>query len=72
MALLQLLDDVKAAMGNRFSLKLFHDTLMYAGCLPIPFMRREMAMRLREEFGIVLGEPRERLAEYALRAAQDA
>jgi len=69
MALLQLLDDVKRAMGPRFSLKLFHDTLLYAGCLPIPFMRREMAMRLRDEYGIELGEPRERLADYALRQA---
>lgn len=69
MALLQLLQDVKRAMGPRFSLKLFHDTLLYAGCLPIPFMRREMAMRLRDEYGIELGEPRERLADYALREA---
>lgn len=69
MALLQLLDDVKMAMGDRFSLKLFHDTLLYAGCLPITFMRREMAMRLREEYGIELGEPREPLVDYALRDA---
>ncbi len=67
LALLQLLDDVKRAMGPRFSLKLFHDTLLYAGCLPISFMRREMAMRLRDEYGIELGEPTERLADYALR-----
>ncbi len=69
LGLLQLLEDVKRAMGSRFSIKLFHDTLLYAGCLPIPFMRREMAMRLRQEYGIELGGPRERLVEYALREA---
>lgn len=69
MALMQLLDDVKKAMGGRFSLKLFHDTLLYAGCVPISFMRREMAMRLMDEYGIVLGEPRERLVDFALRDA---
>jgi uncharacterized protein (DUF885 family) len=69
MALLQLLDDVKRAMGGRFSMKLFHDTLLYAGCLPISFMRMEIAMRLRDEYGIELGEPRERLADFALRDA---
>jgi hypothetical protein len=69
MALLQLLEDVKLAMGDRFSMKLFHDTMLYAGCLPMPFMRREMAMRLRQEYGVELGEPRERLVEFALREA---
>lgn len=69
MALLQLLDDVKRAMGPRFSLKLFHDTLLYAGCLPMSFMRREMAMRLRDEYGIELREPVERLSDYALKEA---
>jgi uncharacterized protein (DUF885 family) len=70
MSLLQLLDDVKKAMGDRFSVKLFHDTLLYAGCLPISFMRREMAMRLKQEYDIELGEPKERLVDYALRVAQ--
>ena len=65
--LLQLRDDVKMAMGDRFSIKLFHDTLLYAGCLPISFMRREIAMRLKQEYGIELGEPKERLVDYALR-----
>lgn len=69
MALLQLLEDVKTAMGDRFSLKFFHDTLLYAGCLPIPFMRRELALRLREEYGIDLGEPKERVYEFAMRNA---
>lgn len=69
LALLQLLEDVKRATGDRFSMKTFHDTLLYAGCLPIPFMRREIAMRLREEHGVELGEPRERLVDFALREA---
>ncbi|MEW5747825.1 MAG: DUF885 domain-containing protein [Candidatus Thermoplasmatota archaeon] len=69
LALLQLLEDVRRATGDRFSMKLFHDTLLYAGCLPIPFMRREIAMRLREEYGVELGEPRERLVDFALREA---
>lgn len=69
MALLQLLEDVKAAMGDRFSLKFFHDTLLYAGCLPIPFMRREIALRLREEYGIDLGNPEERVFDFAIRNA---
>lgn len=69
MALLQLLEDVRLAMGDRFSLKFFHNTLLYAGCLPVPFMRREMALRLREEYGVELGEPRERVYDFAMRKA---
>jgi len=70
MRLLQLHDDVKEAMGDRFSIKLFHDTLLYAGCIPIQFMRREMAMRLKQEYGIELGESKERLVDYALKIAE--
>jgi uncharacterized protein (DUF885 family) len=68
--LLRLLEDVKKAMAERFSLKFFHDALLYAGCLPMQFMRRELSTRLKVEFGIVLPEPAESLYEFAMRTAK--
>lgn len=40
--LLKLLDDYKAAMGQQFSLKQFHDTYIGYGSPPIPLLRKMM------------------------------
>jgi len=69
LGIMQLMDDVKEAMGDKFSLKFFHDSLLYSGCLPMGFMRRAMAIRLKEAHGIVLGEQKESLYKYAMRKA---
>jgi uncharacterized protein (DUF885 family) len=41
--LLRLRDDERRRLGGRFSLKAFHDSLVYAGSLPISFHRRLLA-----------------------------
>jgi uncharacterized protein (DUF885 family) len=41
--LLRLRDDEKRRLGSQFSLRRFHDSLLYAGSLPISFQRRAMA-----------------------------
>jgi uncharacterized protein (DUF885 family) len=41
--LLRLRDDEKRRLGAQFSLRRFHDSLLYAGSLPISFQRRAMA-----------------------------
>jgi uncharacterized protein (DUF885 family) len=69
--LMQLRRDVEKAMGNRFSLKFFHDTMLGAGSLPIDFMRRVLANALSEKYGIVLPEPAESVHEYSLSLAND-
>lgn len=63
----QLREEVHAAMGERFSLKFFHDSLVYSGCMPMPFMRRAVSLRLKREYGIELPERTESLFEYAMR-----
>lgn len=69
LAIMQLREEVQKAMGERFSLRFFHDALLYAGCLPMPFMRRALEIRLKEQYGIELGAPAESLYEYAMRRA---
>lgn len=66
----QLREEVESALGSRFSLKFFHDSLVYSGCMPMPFMRRAVALRVKKEYGIELGEPVESLFEYAMRKAR--
>jgi uncharacterized protein (DUF885 family) len=41
--LIRLRDDEKGRLGGEFSLRRFHDSLLYAGSLPISFQRRAMA-----------------------------
>jgi uncharacterized protein (DUF885 family) len=41
--LLRLREDEQRRLGSRFSLKRFHDSLVYAGSLPISFHRRLLA-----------------------------
>lgn len=70
LAIMQLREDAERALGDRFSLKLFHDWLLYSGCLPMRFMRRTVAQKMAERFGIDLGPQRETLYEYAMRRAE--
>ncbi|MCJ7561977.1 MAG: DUF885 domain-containing protein, partial [Thermoplasmata archaeon] len=68
--ILQLRDDVKELMGDKFTLRFFHDTLLRSGTLPMKFMRRSMAIRLHDEYEMELGEPKESLYVYAMRNAR--
>ena len=67
LALLQLLEEVKQAMGSKFSLRFLHDALLYEGTMPMAFMRRAVSKRLKEVHGIELGAPKESLYDYAKR-----
>jgi uncharacterized protein (DUF885 family) len=69
LAVLQLRDEVKKILGGGFSLKFFHDALLYTGCLPMPFMRRGLGLRLKERYGLELPPQSESLYEYAMRKA---
>ena len=40
--ILKLRDDWKARVGNRYSLKAFHDQFLSYGCAPVPIIRRAM------------------------------
>lgn len=71
LALMQLRDDVKKAMGLKFSLKFFHDALLYSGCMPMSFMRRSIVLKLKREHDIVLPPQEETLYEYAMRKARE-
>jgi hypothetical protein len=51
-------------------LKFFHDALLYAGCLPMEFMRRSVALKLKQQYGITLGPQKETLYEYAMKKAR--
>jgi uncharacterized protein (DUF885 family) len=69
LAILHLREEVEKVLGSHFTLKFFHDALLYTGCLPMPFMRRGMAMRMKERFGLDLPPQEETLYEYAMREA---
>ena len=71
LAIYQLRDEVQAALGSRFTLKFFHDSLAYAGSMPMPFMRRAVSIRMKEQFGVELGSQKESLYQYAMRNARD-
>lgn len=71
LALMQLREDVERAMGPRFTLKFFHDALLYTGCLPMGFMRRSVDLKLKQQYGMTLGQQKETLYEYAMRKARD-
>ena len=64
LGLLQLKKDVRKALGDRFDQKEFHDSILYAGCLPIRFMRRVERIRLHRDFGLDLPDPTESLLEF--------
>jgi len=67
LGVLQIRDDVQRLMGARFDLRFFHDALIYSGCMPMSFMRRAMALKMKDRYGLELGKPKESLYEYALR-----
>ena len=67
LGVLQIRDDVQGLMGARFDLRFFHDALVYSGCMPMSFMRRAVALKIKDRCGLELGEPKESLYEYALR-----
>ena len=71
LGVLQIRDDVERAMGAKFDLGFFHDSLIYSGCMPMSFMRRAVALRLKEKHGIRLDEPGETLYDYALRILKE-
>ena len=71
LSLMQLREDVEQTMGTKFSLKFFHDALLYAGCMPMTFMRRSVALRLKQQHGMTLAPQKETLYEYAMRKARD-
>lgn len=67
LGVLMMRDDTRAALGEGFDLRFFHDSLIYSGCMPMQFMRRALALRIKERFGIDLGPPRESVYDYAMR-----
>jgi len=67
LGVMQLKEELQRAMGTRFDLRFFHDSMIYSGCMPMSFMRKAVALRLRDEYDIVLGPPKETVYEYALR-----
>lgn len=69
LAIQQLREEVEAVLGDKFTLRFFHDSLLYNGCLPLPFMRRGIAMRLKEQYAKELPPQNETLYEYAMRNA---
>ena len=62
--MLRLREDVEAALGDRFDLRQFHDSLLNAGCLPMHYMRRVERLRLKRDHDVELPDPRESLIEY--------
>lgn len=70
LGIMQLKEDVRSVMADRFTERFFHDSLLYAGCMPMPFMRRAVAKELREKHGLELGPPRETLYEFGMRVAK--
>ncbi|UCE91738.1 MAG: DUF885 domain-containing protein [Methanobacteriota archaeon] len=69
---LQLREDVERALGSHFRVKEFHDSLLNAGSLPVHFMRRVEALRLKKEFGVDLPEPEETLLRFLTRLVSQA
>ncbi len=45
---MELRDEVKEKMGSEYSEKLFHDTILYAGSIPVKFLRMEFDRCLKE------------------------
>ena len=63
--MLRLRENVETALGDRFDLKQFHDSLLNAGCLPMHYMRRVEQLRLKRDHGVELPDAKESLLEYA-------
>ena len=67
LAIMQLREDAERALKDRFSLEFFHTSLVTAGCMPMIFMRRALALRIAEKYGADLGPQRESLSQFATR-----
>ncbi len=70
LAILQLREDVQATMGEKYSMKAFHDMLLYSGCMPVKLMRQAVAAKLKEQHGLELPPQKESLYQYAMRRAK--
>ena len=46
--ILELRDEIKERMGAEYSEKFFHDTILYAGSIPVKFLRIEFDRQLKE------------------------
>ena len=46
--ILQLREDVKKGLGQKYSDKLFHDTILYAGSLPMKYIREVLDYKAKE------------------------
>lgn len=46
--IMELRDDIRKRMGSEFSERFFHDTILYAGSIPVKFLRMEFDRRLKE------------------------
>ncbi|HUV61335.1 MAG TPA: DUF885 domain-containing protein [Thermoplasmata archaeon] len=69
--MLRLREEVESALGERFDLREFHDSLLYAGCLPMHFMRRVEALRLKRDYGVDLPDSKETLLEFIRRRSSE-
>jgi len=67
LGVMQMREDVQRVLGSMFNLGFFHDSLIYSGCMPMSFMRRALALRIRQRYGLELSKQRESLYEYSLR-----
>jgi uncharacterized protein (DUF885 family) len=65
--LLQLREDVENALGDRFNLKEFHDSILGAGCLPVHYMWKVERIRLKRDHDVDLPDPGESLLGFAKR-----
>ena len=46
--ILELRKDVKKGLAKKYSEKLFHDTILYAGSLPMKYVREIFAYKVKE------------------------
>ena len=70
LAILQLREEVQVALAEKYSLKAFHDLLLYSGCMPVKLMRPSVAARLKEQYDVDLPPPKETLYQFSMRRAK--
>ncbi|MDH3365997.1 MAG: DUF885 domain-containing protein [Thermoplasmata archaeon] len=69
--MLKLREEIESALGERFDLREFHDSLLFAGCLPMHFLRRVEALRLKRDYDVELPDSKETLLEFIKRRHSD-
>jgi uncharacterized protein (DUF885 family) len=69
--MLKLREEVESALGGQFDLREFHDSLLCAGCLPMHFIRRVEALRLKRDYGVELPDSKETLLEFIRRRSSE-